>query len=291
VNTPTDRPAAPPLRTWRPMAAWSAGILLVLGLVWFVGAVVVPVWQVHRLAATYEMVHEVRTPTNELGDPSEATRKIRLYLRLPSFVARHKLPAIVALGCYGTPGLASLLELSCSADEEVRAQAYVGILRHAEGDECRFRSGLAGAADKSPFVRSEVAFELTSMEARRRMDGAAPRHDITETLVALMADPDEKVRAYAASAAWPVGDTFCTTDNPGVLRALAQLLADPSPWVRRAATEGVGYAENVPPQTVQAIERLKASDPDAEVRRAAEWVLDHLEKNAKAQAEPDRPQP
>ena len=32
---------AKPVRTWRPMALWSAGILLVLGLLWFIGAVVV----------------------------------------------------------------------------------------------------------------------------------------------------------------------------------------------------------------------------------------------------------
>jgi hypothetical protein len=45
VSEPSADPA-PPLRTWRPMAAWTGAILLALGLAWFVGAVVVPVWQV-----------------------------------------------------------------------------------------------------------------------------------------------------------------------------------------------------------------------------------------------------
>jgi len=31
------------------MAAWTAAILLALGLAWFVGAVVVPVWQVRKV--------------------------------------------------------------------------------------------------------------------------------------------------------------------------------------------------------------------------------------------------
>ncbi len=33
--------SSPPLRTWRPMAAWTAGIVLALGLVWFL---VVVLW-------------------------------------------------------------------------------------------------------------------------------------------------------------------------------------------------------------------------------------------------------
>ncbi len=32
-------PSSPPLRTWRPMAAWTAGILLALGLAWLLAAV------------------------------------------------------------------------------------------------------------------------------------------------------------------------------------------------------------------------------------------------------------
>ncbi|GEM_PF-229133 len=42
---------APPLRTWRPMAAWTAGILLALGLACFVGAVVRPMtMSIHEAA-------------------------------------------------------------------------------------------------------------------------------------------------------------------------------------------------------------------------------------------------
>ena len=40
---------AKPIRTWRPMVLWIAGILLALGLAWFVGAVVVPVYQTHAV--------------------------------------------------------------------------------------------------------------------------------------------------------------------------------------------------------------------------------------------------
>jgi hypothetical protein len=41
VTEPADHPA-PPLRPWRPMAAWTAGMVLLLGLICFVVVVAVP---------------------------------------------------------------------------------------------------------------------------------------------------------------------------------------------------------------------------------------------------------
>jgi hypothetical protein len=45
---------AKPRRTWLPMTLWTAGILLALGLAWFVGAVVVPVWQVRSTVVGFD---------------------------------------------------------------------------------------------------------------------------------------------------------------------------------------------------------------------------------------------
>ncbi|MBN2130871.1 MAG: hypothetical protein JW741_15320, partial [Sedimentisphaerales bacterium] len=47
-----DRPPSP-RRTWVPMTLWASSILLALGLAWFVGAVVVPVWRVRRCVTAY----------------------------------------------------------------------------------------------------------------------------------------------------------------------------------------------------------------------------------------------
>ena len=84
---PADQPAKP-LRPWRPMAAWTAGIVLALGLAWVVAAVVVPVWQVRAaVRRTYgvpawngypqaAMEKEVRS----LGSPERAAERTRWLL-------------------------------------------------------------------------------------------------------------------------------------------------------------------------------------------------------------------
>jgi hypothetical protein len=49
VTEAEHAPDAKPLRTWRPMVFWTAGILLALGLVCFGTAVVVPTVRTHRV--------------------------------------------------------------------------------------------------------------------------------------------------------------------------------------------------------------------------------------------------
>jgi hypothetical protein len=79
-----DQPA-PPLRTWRPMAAWTAGILLALGLVWFVGALALP--YVHVRAFMVRGDGPSPEQVRRLGGPEKAGRKIVWYLWLPKALA------------------------------------------------------------------------------------------------------------------------------------------------------------------------------------------------------------
>ncbi len=153
----TEQPTKP-LRTWRPMVFWTAGILLALGLVWFVAAVVVPVWQVrpvleemwdgaHSHAVSFQATGEPLTDYRaaqvfsgeteaadralaRLGGQDRAVGKLRFYLRLPSGLAPHKNMAVVVLGHCDSRVLAALREAARSRDRAVRriAAAEMGLL-------------------------------------------------------------------------------------------------------------------------------------------------------------------
>ncbi len=91
--------ANPPLRTWRPMAAWTGAILLILGLAWFVGAVVVPVWQTRRVVLAVYAEEPVgfsmmsrhaqeecrKKAIATLGGPERAATRLKHFLMLPEW--------------------------------------------------------------------------------------------------------------------------------------------------------------------------------------------------------------
>ncbi len=79
---PAEQAAKP--RTWRPMVHWTAGILLALGLAWFVAAVVVPYF---RVRAFMTGGAPSREDISRLGGPEKTARWIVWYLRLPKVIA------------------------------------------------------------------------------------------------------------------------------------------------------------------------------------------------------------
>ena len=119
-------PEAKPPATWRPLILWIAGIVLALALAWFIGAVVIPAYQVH---STIRDLHGTlyRRPTSEplnadpllkvLGGPERAAWKLSIYLRLPKrLICRTRPPpederaiAIELLVACGKPGVGPLI--------------------------------------------------------------------------------------------------------------------------------------------------------------------------------------
>ena len=125
MSESAGQPVQPPLRTWRPIALWTAGILLALGLAWFVGAVVVPVWQT-RAAVTrcYDrralLARALVDEVDVLGGPDEATQKLGLYLRVPDPLAPHRMIATRMLGECGRCAVPALKSLLDDEDKTVR---------------------------------------------------------------------------------------------------------------------------------------------------------------------------
>ena len=88
---------------------WGVAMLAALGLAWFAGAVVWPVWEVrgviqrHHEASKHSYLGSLESSgwelpsfpvgadaIRELGGPEAATRKLNLYLRMPEVIAPHK---------------------------------------------------------------------------------------------------------------------------------------------------------------------------------------------------------
>jgi hypothetical protein len=127
------------------MALWTAGILLVLGLVWFVGAVVVPVWKTREVvretaissgAAREAALHwegaktgwvdmewwidpdaECKKRACRLGGQKRAAWLLSLYISMPDKWATNKETAIMLLSSCGKNAVPAL-EAAAAGDTE-----------------------------------------------------------------------------------------------------------------------------------------------------------------------------
>ncbi len=126
--------AAPPRRTWRPMALWSAAIVLALGLAWFAAAIAVPAYQTRKVimecdariagdntefASTWPADHSAEAITR-LGGPERAAERLDLYLRLPRFLADRRGRAALLLGRCGRPAVPGLIRALSDPHGNVR---------------------------------------------------------------------------------------------------------------------------------------------------------------------------
>ena len=168
---PTEQAAKP--RTWRPMVLWTAGILLALGLAWFVAAVAVPYAQVRAFMVKGDgpSPEQVR----RLGGPEKAGRKTVWYLRLPQAIAprlceRSNEWGMVGylrnLGQHGVPCLIQLVR-DDRQDRQVwvylLGQFLVDLVQEAEFEEVEpdieprvFDAGVLAIADALGDDRREV---------------------------------------------------------------------------------------------------------------------------------------
>ncbi|HOX08413.1 MAG TPA: hypothetical protein PK280_18605 [Planctomycetota bacterium] len=176
MTEPADQPAKP-LRTWRPMAAWTAAILLALGLAWFVGAVVVPVWQVNNAVNDLERsqpakVHYLGLASaiegRLLDNPREAARKTRLYIRLLRPSGDRESAAYLLLQICDGRSVVAALDGITDSNPLIRLASVEGLRDCELGN--RITEVIAAlelaATDRHEDVRSAADYSLQTVRAK-----------------------------------------------------------------------------------------------------------------------------
>ena len=205
---PDPRPPVPeapavakPLRTWWPMALWTAGILLVLGLAWLIGAVVVPVWQVRSVFKSnyvddqnpmHDVLGDRYRIVGQLGNFEQAASRLEIYLNAPRVMAPEKKTAIRLLGCCGSPGVKVLVRAMDGPDKKNKLETIQSmIVAGPEAAEAVPRLTRA-LEDRDYDIRFLSMLALGSIGSRAEF--AIP------ALKSLLEDKDERVRSDAAEA-------------------------------------------------------------------------------------------
>jgi len=296
--TTKTAPLPRPLRTWGPMALWSAGILLALGLAWFVAAVVVPVWQTRaavqhvydKLAPWYgaggfgvtaAREQELKAAVDKLGGPESTARRLGLYLMLPEWTdagsradtyfdmldpgpRKEAFSVLSFCGPYGVPVLTHHLRDSNSSR---RYEAAIA-LGHIGPEACQAVGQLIKCLSDP-----EVMPRLAAAMAIGKIGPAA--HSAVPVLAGLTSsDADADVRERACESLGAIGD-------PRAVPALVKALADSEDRVRSTAAESLG---RLGIKARKAVPTLAAAlgDGNSQVRKAAAESLSSMSPGVKA---------
>jgi len=218
-----------PLRTWRPMAMWTAIILAVLGLLWLVAAtLVIPVLEVRAvLRRSPQILAEATASVEKLGGQAAAVRKIKLYLRLPEMVAPDHVYTLWILARCGRPGGQELFRVALGDDKRLVGTAY-GILRcgwacpgadflvaHMKNADPQTRMLAVGLLGDSQEAGDVLIAALSDEHPGVRLEavrglGIQPPVQARKPLEALLQDPDAEVRSAAAEALKRIKDAEAT---------------------------------------------------------------------------------
>jgi len=170
----TGEQPAKPVRTWRPMILWSAGIVLAMVLVWFVAAVVVPVWQVHA-AVMDTQASSGQNITPMSGEPRQNAAKIRMYIRVTRpDGSREKAAYMLYIACAASSGsrgdFGALLDGLADANPDIRLVSVdlLGKLRSCVGSDGVAMALQAATLEKDERVRTAAA------EALKKIRGEEP---------------------------------------------------------------------------------------------------------------------
>jgi len=202
----TEHPA-PPLRTWRPMAAWTGAILLALGLAWFGGAVVVTQVQV-RAALKVFCGRNYSEAIGRLGGPAQAATKLSQYLGFPGALAPDKNDALLLLALCDEPGSVAMVEVLRNRDPILRREACIYLVaildvnarlpKIASDPRIAVPALTCALTDSDAQVRSSAAFALGTHGAKAR--AAIP------ALEQALRDENEEARKAAAKALKQIRD-------------------------------------------------------------------------------------
>ena len=262
--TELAEPHNKPLRTWRPMVLWTAGILLALGLAWFIGAVAVPVWRARVAIAAY---CERQLPCSELlkrmGGEAALARKLALYRRMPTWVAPHKydpncirlfgacgrhgMPHLIAVvrGERGPARLGAIKALAYELPPSVEAAPALAEALEEDWEPVHIyalvaleRIGPAAGCAVQALEREMVTGNRAScpVEAAWALWSIAP-----DRLVDPLQDPDPAIRVRTV---WRIKDVTTLSKNKRALEVLQAAAVGRDPVVRSAAAEALKKIRN-----------------------------------------------
>ena len=255
------RSVSPP-RTWRPMALWSAGVLLALGLAWFVAAMAVPCHQGREAAKTKD--------TERLGPPAEAARKLAIYLLVSRLRPRgdeeaiRREAALMLFSMAGDEAFPGLQSAVSDPDEHIRDLAVqsfgmkyperasetvpllIGALRDRDS-QVRYHAtmslGFTGppAAEAVPAIlaairpslKNQYDVWLYAVDSLPRIRRGVP--EATEIFAEALGDPDPTIRQNACDAIARLGPAA-----KAAMPELEALLNDQDASMRRFAADMLG---------------------------------------------------
>ncbi len=242
-------PSAKP-RTWRPMALWTAAILLALGLAWFVGTVAAPVWQVRRITDEIgqDTDHqEARGMIMKLGGQEAAVGKLTLFIRMPDSIAPqwNKKMAAILLGFSGKMGADLLLAQVRTSELQTRFWTIAAI-GHAD-DHRAVEPLISALSDREEVVRAAAASGLGRLGDHRAVSPllqALTNSKYDPRLSPILWCNGEPCRGMA-------GDLYVVPEREACVQALGKLgdacaipmlektLDDEDEYVRTAAVEAL----------------------------------------------------
>jgi HEAT repeat protein len=296
---PTEQPTKP-LRTWRPMVLWTGGILLALGLIWFVTAMAVQVWQVRAALEVCPMRDVVwglyvededqARALKQLGGTDLALSKLRVYLAMPERLAPQRAKAARLCGSCGKHALPLLVRSLADRDWQVRVAAVSGLrsmgrvaepairaLVRALGDEL---GNVIGPAEDALIELGPLAVPaLTAAADQSAFEGRyfaivtlgriGPKAASSVPVLLRALNEDDEYAYVAAGALFDIGPA-AGKEAASALEARLKQATDPD-W--RARLAGAlwrvsGHAETVLPAFVELL-----SSEDETLRGRAAWFL------------------
>ncbi len=141
------------------IVGWAVGMLAVLGLAWFIAAVVRPLWQVHQVVRRRGVAYD-SDEVSGLGGPRATLPKVVVYLRLTRSWSTERWRAASLLKHCGTEAVPVALGLLEDRAEEVKVRLMAAQALGKTGDSQAVGSLIAALEDDMPIVRCNAAAAL-----------------------------------------------------------------------------------------------------------------------------------
>ncbi len=256
------------------MVLWTAGLLLVLALAWYVAAVAVPAWQIDRLLRTPDpdvallLVQDEDRFVQRFGGRRGVISRMELYIGAPGWLAGHKFYAAGCLAYGGQEALPAIRKALASAVPEVRAGARHGLVHLI----CKSKDTSLVPEVIDGLLDADVRVRWETVRALKNLAGGVPATvpEMAVGIEKLLAHERFEVRSAAAAALWKA-----TGDGRKPLSALMAMLEDKDPAVRLDVVLILAALGSQAEAALPALERA-AKNADPRIRSEVEYAKERI---------------